>query len=121
MDIAADSAGYAYLTGYTETFQYPFGGPHFPIVNAFQSSPGGGVSDAFVTKLTPNGALVYSSYLGGNNGDAGNGIALGVAGTPLANIDFLTGTTSSSNFPITPNAFQRKIGGRRVRHRFHLP
>src|SRR5262249_38318367 len=96
--IKVDEAGYAYLTGSTETSTDIFTGDHFPIVNAFQPESGGGVSDAFVTKLTPQGALVYSSYLGGSHVDEGNSIALGVAGTAYASTVYLTGTTSSADF-----------------------
>jgi hypothetical protein len=105
--IKVDEAGYAYLTGSTETFPDVISGTRFPIVNAFQPTHGGGVSDAFVVKLTPQGALVYSSYLGGSGGDNANGIALGASGTV-----YVTGTTSSQDFPTT-KAFQPKPGGGR--------
>jgi hypothetical protein len=103
--IKADGAGYAYLTGFTETHPDVITGIGFPIVNAFQPTRGGS-GDAFVTKLTPQGALVYSSYLGGSSGDNGNSLALGAGGTV-----YVTGTTSSQDFPITPNAFQPNPGG----------
>ena len=104
-DIVADEAGNAYLTGYTKTYPDIFTGIGFPIVNAFQPTHGGGVADAFITKLTPQGALVYSSYLGGNGADNGSGIALGSAGSV-----YVTGTTTSQDFPIM-NAFQPNPGG----------
>ena len=65
-------------------------------------------ADAFVAKLTPEGALVYSSHLGGNFEDSGNGIALDASG----NVD-VTGITSSGDFPVTFDAFQpeNKAGG----------
>jgi hypothetical protein len=64
--------------------------------------------DAFVAKLTPEGALVYSSYLGGNFEDWGEGIALDM----LGNV-YVTGMTSSGDFPVTFDAFQpeNKVGG----------
>lgn len=108
--ITVDGAGNAYLTGYTETDTDIFTGAHFPILHAFQTKNAGG-ADAFITKISPLGALRYSSYLGGHNDDGGNGIALGKAGTAYASNVYLAGTTWSADFPVTLNAFQRKIGG----------
>jgi hypothetical protein len=82
--------------------------PDFPTTpGAFQTTlrdPNG--SNAFVTKLTPDGSgLVYSSYLGGSGsgsyGDLGLGIAVDAAGHA-----YVTGVTNSSDFPTTPGAFQ---------------
>jgi len=68
--IAVDSNGYAYVTGYTSA-------TNFPVTAAYQSSYGGGLSDAFVTKLDPSGSsLVYSTYLGELQTDEGHGIAI---------------------------------------------
>jgi hypothetical protein len=99
--IAADSAGNAYVTGYTASTNFP------TTPGAFQTSIGGG-SDAFVTKLNPTGAapLVYSTYLGGGGGDIGYGIAVDSAGNAYA-----TGFTNSTNFPTTPGAFQTSSAG----------
>lgn len=101
--IAVDSSGSAYVTGPTNSRNYP-------TANAFQPTPGGGISsvgDAFVTKLTPEGnALVYSTYLGGgpfqtgNGDDKGEGIAVDALGNA-----YVTGSTLSDNFP-TLNCFQ---------------
>lgn len=104
-DIAVDAGGYAYLTGYTKTRPNLLGGPRFPIVQAFQPAHGGGVGDTFVTKVSPQGALVYSSYLGGSGEDFGNGIALDTAGNV-----YVTGSTTSEDFPVR-NAFQAIPGG----------
>src|SRR5207249_8281074 len=58
--------------------------------------------NAFVTKLAPPGSgLLYSTYLGGALSDAGEGIALGDGGTA-----YVTGTTSSPDFPHTASAYQ---------------
>ncbi len=91
--IAVDSAGCAYLTGNTQSTD-------FPLAQPLQSTLRGSV-DAFVTKLSADGsALVYSTYLGGDGGDTGWGIAVDSAGGAV-----LTGDTTSTNFP-TVNAFQ---------------
>ncbi|HZI48545.1 MAG TPA: SBBP repeat-containing protein [Pyrinomonadaceae bacterium] len=97
--IALDAANNAYITGDTTS-------TNFPISNPIQASYGGGLSDAFVTKLNPTGsALVYSTFLGGNLSDEGRGIASNGSGDV-----FVTGDTSSGNFP-TSSALQGNNGG----------
>jgi hypothetical protein len=94
--IAASNSGNVYITGSTT------GG--FPVVNAFQPGFGGGVTDAFVTKLTAAGSLSYSTYLGGLGTDSGQGIAVDSNGNA-----YITGSTSGS-FPLS-NAIQGTYGG----------
>src|SRR5207253_2706350 len=85
--IAVDSSGDAYITGYTFS-------TNFPTMNPLQPANAGGV-DAFVAKLNPTGsALVYSTYLGGGGDDHSYGIAVDASGNA-----YLTGFTSSTNFP----------------------
>jgi hypothetical protein len=97
--IAVDNSGDAYVTGTT-------GSTNFPVKSAAQSSPGGN-SDAFVAELNPTGsALLYSTYIGGSGTDSGQGIAVDASGDA-----FVTGTTSSGNFPVTSGAFQTTYGG----------
>ena len=92
--ITVDSANNAYVTGSTESND-------FPVKNAFQPAFRGGNTDAFVTKLNPQGnALVYSTYLGGSGGESAKDIDLDDASNA-----YVTGTTSSTNFPRN-NAFQ---------------
>jgi hypothetical protein len=92
--IAVDAADHALIAGNT-------GSLDFPIAAAFQPAYGGGFRDAFVSKLSPDGAeLVVSSYLGGFDRDSAIGIALDQAGSI-----YLTGTTSSYDFPLS-NAYQ---------------
>ncbi len=96
--IAIDAAGNAYVTGTTESVD-------FPTMNAFQATLEGG-QDAFVTKLNAAGdALVYSTYLGGKLGDLAYGIAVDAAGSA-----YVTGYTHSTDFP-TKNPFQANFGG----------
>ncbi len=88
--IDVDDLGNAYVTGYTES-------TNFPVNHSFDITPNG-CSDVFVTKVSPDGKyLLYSAYLGGNNSDAGNGIVVNDTGTA-----FVTGYTTSLNFPV-PN------------------
>ncbi len=87
--------GGAFVTGYTSG-SYPVTG------GAYDISYNGGLYDAFVTNLNPGGsALNYSTYVGGNGDDYGEGIAIQNSGAPA--IVFVSGTTSSTNFPYTCN------------------
>jgi len=93
-NIAIDTAGDAYLTGYTYSSDFP------TTTGALQTAQPGGLS-AFVTKLNPTGSgLVYSTYLGGGF-DWGTGIALDASGDA-----YVTGFTDSGSFPTTAGAFQ---------------
>jgi len=101
--IAVDSSGNAYITG--DINQSGIATP-----GAFQTSfHGGSGNDAFVTKFNATGsALVYSTYLGGSGDDVGYGIALDALGNA-----YIAGSTISTNFPITPGAFQISFQGGR--------
>jgi hypothetical protein len=98
--IAVDGSGYAYVTGYT-------GSPNYPVTpGAFQTTNGGN-ADVFVTKLNETGtALVYSTYIGGSGYDYGNAIAVDGSGNA-----YVTGYTDSPNYDVTPGAFQTTNGG----------
>ena len=91
--IAVDKWGHAYVTGQTLS-------TNFPVKHAFQQKYAGGIgSDAFVTKLDRDGdRLIYSTYLGGN-GDDIPGFSKGIAVDESGDA-FVTGGTTSSNFPI---------------------
>lgn len=111
--IAVDAAGNALVTGSTASRD-------FPTSQALQPAIGGGTcgplaspvpcTDAFVTQLNTSGtAAVYSTYLGGTGGDAANAIALDASGAA-----YVAGMTASSDFPVTPGAFQLTGGGTSV-------
>ncbi len=89
--IAVDNTGAAYVTGSTDSFD-------FPVNSGIQGAPGGS-QDAFITKLNPAGtAMVYSTYLGGTLNDVGQGIAVDGSGAA-----YVTGQTLSTDFPlVTP-------------------
>ncbi len=98
--IAVDGSGNVYLTGYTTSTD-------FPTVSASQPTYRGGTFDAFVTKINASGnALVYSTYLGGSGADSGNAIAVDGSGNV-----YLTGTTSSINFPTSEYPVQNLNAG----------
>ncbi len=98
--IAVDGAGNAYIAGQTASVDFP------TTANALQPTLGGYVN-AFVTELSADGSqLIYSSYLGGSGGDTASALAVGSGGHPLGPVIYLTGLTSSTNFPVTANAVQ---------------
>ena len=94
--IAVDTAGNTYVTGVTQS-------PDFPTTSgAFdRSGAASNFLDAFVTKLNPTGtALVYSTFLGGGNFEWGRDIEIDAAGNA-----YVAGQTQSSDFPTTGGAF----------------
>jgi len=94
-DIVTDAAGNAYVTGYTNSTNFP------TTTTAFQTASSGSL-DVFAAKVNPGGSgLVYSTYLGGGAAEEGYGIAVDGAGNA-----YVTGYTSSPDFPTTPGAFQ---------------
>jgi hypothetical protein len=103
--IAVDGSGNAYVTGSTGSNNYDV------TVGAFQTTHGGGYYgyyyDVFVTKLNASGSgLVYSTFIGGNGADEGYGIAVDGSGNA-----YVTGYTSSTDYDVTPGAFQTSGGG----------
>jgi RHS repeat-associated protein len=104
--IAVNAAGNAYVTGSTANTGYPL--VSFPTTaGAYQTTYGGGSTDAFITEFDPSGStLVYSTFLGGSGTDSGAGIALDYAGNA-----YVTGSTASTNFATTTGAFQTSLGG----------
>ncbi len=98
--IAVDATGNVYIAGFSDA-------ANFPTANPFQSSNGGDY-DVFVTKLNPAGsALIYSTYIGGNNFDGATGLAVDASGNA-----YVTGDVESSNYPVTMGAFQTVYGGK---------
>jgi len=102
MDLALDTSGSVYITGYAGE-----GYPTTPGVVQPELSPlNDGTVDAFVTKLNPGlSQIVYSTFLGGGGHDFGIKIAVDSVGDA-----YVTGS-ATWGFPITPNAFQPAYGG----------
>ncbi len=102
--IAIDSSGNVYVAGGTYS-------TNFPVAGAIQGANAGG-QDVFVTKIASSGStFLYSTYLGGNGGTAAgpeqaNAIAVDASGNA-----YVTGVTTSGNFPVTSGAFQKSLGG----------
>ncbi len=96
--IAVDASGNAYVTGLTQSSNFPL---QAPLQGTLK-----GPQDAFVAKLAATGAtLAYATYLGGSSRDQGNGIAVDAAGSA-----YVTGATQSSDFPVN-NAVQPAFAG----------
>jgi hypothetical protein len=106
-DLAIDTAGNTYITGFTVSADFPTKNALFSQINGTQD-PNFHVYpvEAFVAELNTNGsALVYSTYLGGSASDVGSSIAL----DPLG-YTYVAGYTFSTDFPLV-NPLQRLLGG----------
>ena len=99
--LALDADRNVYVTGTTNSLEFPV------TAEAFLRQYQGGTTDAFITKINPQGTLlIYSTYLGGSKPDDGRGIAVDQDGNA-----YVTGATGSPNdFPITSDAFQKVYG-----------
>ncbi|HEY1337847.1 MAG TPA: SBBP repeat-containing protein [Bryobacteraceae bacterium] len=98
--LALDGSGNIYVAGWTISSNFP------STPGAMQTFNRGGFfigSDGFVTKLDPTGTkLLYSTYLGGNDDELLLALAVDSAGNA-----YVTGTTASLNFPVSPAAYQK--------------
>lgn len=94
--MAVDSTGNLYLTGYTDSDDFPLGTSGLP-ANAYH---------VFVSKLDASGSnLLFTDFIGGNGDDTGVGLVL-----DRSNGVFVTGSTTSSNFPVV-NGYQQTQPG----------
>ncbi len=99
-DICVDEVGNAYITGYTDS-------DNFPTTNGAYDKNHNGKYDCFITKIDQNAqSLIYSSFIGGNEDDKSLGLAIDKTG-----ITYLTGCTNSSTFPTTHGAYDRTYAG----------
>src|SRR5208337_3203161 len=99
--IAVDSSGNAYVTGWTNSTD-------FPVLDALQPANAGGY-DAYITELNAAGSgLISSTYLGGSGNDLGDSIGVDSSGNV-----YVGGWTESANFPTTPGSVQPLFGGAR--------
>ncbi len=94
--VAVDAGGSAYVVGNTSSPDFPTRGSIYP----FQDS------DAFLTKLSPEGQIEYSTFIGDKLLD--DAFAVAVDGTGSA---FVAGITRGTHFPTTPGAYQRALKG----------
>ena len=98
--IIADANGNAYLTGYTQSLNFPV------TPGAYDETLNGGY-DAFVMKLNNAGAgMIYSTYVGSNDYDFPYSVALDGSGSV-----FISGSSWGSNYPVTPGAYDESFNG----------
>ncbi len=99
--IVVDSDGDAYVGGYTQSTDFP------TTSGAFMTTKPSGSQSLFVTKVNPTGtALVYSTYLGGSGNDQLDALAIDGSGDA-----YVTGITSSTDFPTTSGAYRTTASG----------
>jgi hypothetical protein len=101
--IALDEAGNAYVTGRTGSADFPTTGGLQPEINGTACN-GEPCHDAYVTKLSPEGAVVYSTYVGGSLNEEALGVAVTADGSAI-----VSGNTDSRDLP-TVSAFQAEFG-----------
>ena len=103
-DIVLDSNNNAYITGYTRSSDFPTTPGCF---NNFHNGNGVNGGDIFVFKLNSNGSsLLYSTFIGGSDGDRSESIAL-----DYENNIYIAGDTWSLDFPTTPDCFDNSYNG----------
>ncbi|MCP4708499.1 MAG: hypothetical protein GY869_07740, partial [Planctomycetes bacterium] len=99
--IAIDENNNIYFTGMIWSSDFP------TTPNGFAQSKGGGTTDAVICQINSTGSdLVYSSYIGGSENDRSIEIAIDINDNV-----FISGYTSSSDFPTTPNAYNTGSSG----------
>jgi len=104
--IAVDTSGHAYVTGYTLWFDF-FSSSDFPTTVGAYDRTLDDWEEVFVTQFNAAGtALVYSTFIGGDDDERGHSIAIDSSGNA-----HITGTTFSANFPTTPGALDSTVGG----------
>jgi uncharacterized protein (TIGR03437 family) len=106
--VRVDGTGALYVTGHTTSSNFRTSAGVVQTSYRGRGSASGtlAVGDAFVAKFNASGALVYSTYFGGNGEDLGTSIAIDAAGNA-----FVAGSTSSTDFPVSATAAQRTFGG----------
>jgi uncharacterized protein (TIGR03437 family) len=99
-DLAVDSSGAVYVAGTSYSNNFP------ATAGAYRTTPAG-FTDAFVSKISPDGrTLLFSTVLGGAGEDSATAIALAPDGSIV-----MAGSTASNDFPVTEGAHQGKPGG----------
>lgn len=100
--IAVDIFGNAFVTGYTESAEFPT--TQGALDTAFNGVPGI-TRDAFILKLSPLAdSLFYSTFFGGTGSDEAGGISIDVCGAA-----YISGLTNAKDFPLTPDALDATL------------
>ena len=124
--VAVDGAGYIYVTGYTDSVNFPTRDTLIPPPPSHPFFPNTGYRgmDVFVTKIDPaqagDSSLVYSTYLGGGFDDVARAIAVdddgGMYVTGYTYSFNQVGTPHNDAYPVTENAFQKALIFPRMGH-----
>jgi hypothetical protein len=96
--IAVDSSGNGYVAGDTLSTDFP--------ISSGAQTTNGGLQDAFVTKVSATGAMLFSTYLGGSGNEHAGGVAVGAGG-----VVYVAGGTFSTNFPVAGPIQAANAGG----------
>ena len=88
--VAVDTNHNAYIVGTTYSANFPVTNAIQPVLNGNGNTS---ISDAFLTKLSPTGQMIYSTYLGGANTDTGYGVKVQSDGEAV-----IVGQTGSIDF-----------------------
>lgn len=105
--VLADNDGNAYAIGSTKSTNFPTTSGAFR--QFLTTGSFGNWNDVYVAKINPNGtSLIYSTYIGGNESENANDAVLDANGNV-----FITGTTFSSNYPVTQGSIQQTLSGNR--------
>ncbi len=108
---APDETGHLYAGGivfdFRSAYQPGTGNGSYPVIGPFQSVFGGGNFDISISKFSPDGrSLIYSTYLGGNGDDYPHSLIVN-----RQNELILMGSSTSSNFPVSSNAYDTSYNG----------
>jgi len=98
--VATDTQGNVYVAGSAHGSDFPVKGAIQPVFGGGQSSPDNLYGDAFISKFTASGTLVFSTFYGGSGNDQANAVAVDSSGNIV-----IAGATTSTNLPLA-NAFQ---------------
>lgn len=104
LSVAIDASNNVYVTGYTTSSDYPV------TTGVYDTSYNGGGSypyDVFVSKLNSSGStLLYSTFIGGTGAELAEAMTVTGSGDV-----YLTGSTTSSDFPVTMGVFDNTYNG----------
>ena len=105
--VTLDELGGLHVVGVTTSGDFPW------TADAFDIQHNGGVIDAFLSTLGPDGALAYSTFLGGTRHEVATGVASRITLTglgPQADV-YISGFTSSEDFPTKQGFQDTALGG----------
>ena len=106
LGMTVDDAGYIYVTGYTDSINFPTKNPIQVLWGFLRNPYGWWISDAFVSKISPDGKeLVYSTFWGGAAGEDAYAIALDKSGNV-----FIVGDTESNDFVLKNSLLELVYG-----------